>query len=101
MELGPEDVFLLERYSHSSQEGGVSGISVKQVRRIENRKLHNRFTSAVQTILEQRPDSIPPHDNLSDLVEYLFLVWNPGMYMHKCHFKEKLSLFLWTQTCYQ
>ena len=61
------------------QEHCFSGIAVKQVLRIENRKLHNQLTSTVQTIMDQRPDSIPPHHHVRDLVEYLFLVWNPGM----------------------
>jgi Leucine-rich repeat (LRR) protein len=62
------------------QEFGFSGVEVRQVLRIENRKLRHRLTSAVQTILEQSgPGSIPPPDDLSDLMEYLFLVWNPEL----------------------
>ena len=54
-------------------------MEVKQVLRIENRKLQNRFTSAVQTTIERQcPDSMPPQTKLSDLIEYLFLVWNQG-----------------------
>ena len=52
---------------------------MREVLRIENRKLRNRMMSAVQTILDDSsPDSVPLPDDLSDLVEYLFLVWNEG-----------------------
>ena len=51
------------------------------------------MTSAVQTILERRPDSIPPHNSISDLVEYLFLVWRPGWYgMEPCTMQLGLTV---------
>lgn len=65
---------------------------MKQVLRIENRKLDNRLTSAVRTILEQRPDSTPPHNTFSDLVEYLFLVWTPGRLTNHKHLEVRLTL---------
>lgn len=66
---------------------------MKQVLRIENRKLDNRLMSAVQTILEQRPDSIPPHNTFSDLIEYLFLVWNRGRLTNHNHQEVTLTIF--------